>query len=529
MKGKIAFFVMLFLAFGLYTTTYAMFKTSKSGVGSLSAAKWSVKFSTGSTEITENTVIPLSNITWNNELGNVADGKIAPGSYTTFNILIDASGTETSVDYKVKTTFTSSNFEVTIGDGTIRDSGTIAYSDNDEDMKLLVPIRVEWLGNTNDDSNKNILDLSFKNTSLDIPIEVVVAQKLDNNRRLYAARPRSITYASVSNGASINTKIKKLAGNSKTYKTDIDSNVKAIVRSNTLSEANRTDYNRISTDTSEYEAYIWYENGTIYYYTEADRIRLNSDSGYLFSGLSNLTSLDLTNFDTSNVTNMAGMLQNCYKLKSIDLSYFNTSKVTDMSYLFWSCKALERLDLSNFDTSKVTNMYGMFYDAESLVYLNVSSFDTSKVTNMASMFGNLYKLEYLDITNFNTSKVTTLANMFNGCRSLKRINVSNFDTKNVTNMSRVFASCYSLYELDISSFDTRNVTTMEAMLNDLHTIRTIFVSDKFVLTKVKNGERMFKNDYYLVGGNGTTYNENRINLNYAYVDTDERIGYFTLK
>lgn len=529
MKGKIAFFVMLFLAFGLYTTTYAMFKTSKSGTGSLSAAKWSVKFSTGSTEITENTVIPLSNITWNNELGNVADGKIAPGSYTTFNILIDASGTETSVDYKINTTFTSSNFEVTIGNTTVKDSGTIAYSDNDEEMKLLVPVRVEWLGNISDDKNKNVYDLSFKNTTLEIPIEVVVAQKLDNNRRLYAARPRSITYASVASGPSINTKIKKLAGNTKTYKTDIDSRVKAIVRSNTLSEANRTDNNRISTNTSEYETYIWYEDGTIYYYTEADKIRLNSDSSYLFSGLSSLTSLDLSNFDSSNVTNMNGMFQDCSKLKTINLSNLDTSKVTNMSYMFWGCKSLERMDLSNFDTSKVTNMFGMFYNDNNLVYLNVSSFNTSKVTNMASMFGNLYKLEYLDITTFDTSKVTTLANMFNGCRSLKKINVSNFDTKNVTNMSRVFASCYSLYELDISSFDTSKVTTMEAMLNDLHTIRTIYVSDKFVLTKVTNGERMFKNDYYLKGGNGTTYDENRINLNYAYVDTNERIGYFTLK
>jgi len=243
--------------------------------------------------------------------------------------------------------------------------------------------------------------------------------------------------------------MKALAGNTKTGTGDKDAYIKNFKRVNVIPNQYKNVNYIISTNTSEYEAYIWYEDGTIYYYTEADKIRLNSDSSYLFSGLSSLTSLDLSNFDSSNVTNMNGMFQDCSKLKTINLSNLDTSKVTNMSYMFWGCKSLERMDLSNFDTSKVTNMFGMFYNDNNLVYLNVSS------------------------------------------------------------------------------FNTRNVTTMEAMLNDLHTIRTIYVSDKFVSTKVTNGERMFKNDYYLKGGNGTTYDENRINLNYAYVDTNERIGYFT--
>ena len=39
----------------------------------------------------------------------------------------------------------------------------------------------------------------------------------------------------------------------------------------------------------------------------------------MFSGCSGLTSLDLSNFNTSNVIKMSGMFQNCYNLKELNL------------------------------------------------------------------------------------------------------------------------------------------------------------------------------------------------------------------
>ena len=43
------------------------------------------------------------------------------------------------------------------------------------------------------------------------------------------------------------------------------------------------------------------------------------------------------------------------------------------------------LDLSSFDTSNVTSMWGMFYNSQATT-LDLSSFDTSKVTDMSDMF-----------------------------------------------------------------------------------------------------------------------------------------------
>ena len=50
-----------------------------------------------------------------------------------------------------------------------------------------------------------------------------------------------------------------------------------------------------------------------------------------------------------------------------------------MDELFYNCISLQSLDLSNFITSNVTNMNKMFYNCNSLIKLNLSNFITSQV------------------------------------------------------------------------------------------------------------------------------------------------------
>lgn len=75
----------------------------------------------------------------------------------------------------------------------------------------------------------------------------------------------------------------------------------------------------------------------------------------LFSGCSNLKSVDLSGLDTSKVTYMDRMFEGCRSLTSLDLSGLDTSHVTDMSWMFEDCSSLTGLDLSGLDTSKVEN------------------------------------------------------------------------------------------------------------------------------------------------------------------------------
>ena len=176
----------------------------------------------------------------------------------------------------------------------------------------------------------------------------------------------------------------------------------------------------------------------------------------MFEGCSSLTSLDLSLFDTSKVTNMTNMFAYCSKLTSLDVSYFDTSKVTNMDNMFYGCSSLTSLDLSLFDTSKVTNMDNMFHGCSSLTSLDVSHFDTSEVTDMANMFAYCSKLTSLDVSHFDTSEVIDMKQMFY-CSKLTSLDVSHFDTSEVIDMKQMFYGCSSLTSLDV--FANQNTFT----------------------------------------------------------------------
>ena len=185
----------------------------------------------------------------------------------------------------------------------------------------------------------------------------------------------------------------------------------------------------------------------------------------MFYGLSNITYVDLSFFNTSNVTSTVSMFEGCSSLMSINLSNFDTSNVTFMNSMFSQCFSLKTLNLSNFDTSNVISMNAMFYECVSLTSLNLTNFNTSKVTYMRSMFHGCVSLISLDLSNFDTSNVIDMYQMFYKCARLISLNLNNFDTSNVIDMYQMFYQCESLISLNLSNFDTLNVTSMTWMFD----------------------------------------------------------------
>ena len=238
----------------------------------------------------------------------------------------------------------------------------------------------------------------------------------------------------------------------------------------------------------------------------------------MFYNSKSLTNIDVSGFDTSKVVNMDNMFQGCANLINLDLSNFNTSKVTSMKFLFWGCNLLINLNLENFNTSNITNMQQMFMGCHSLKYLNLSSFDTNKVTNMVLMFQECENLESIDLSSFNTRNVTGMNGMFYNCHNLETLDLSNFDTSNVTNMSSMFWECNSLKSIDVSSFNTSKVTTMGGIFEGCTNLKNINLSNfdtsnvtemtsmfawsgfetldlsNFNTSKVTNMTQMFRND-----------------------------------
>ena len=218
--------------------------------------------------------------------------------------------------------------------------------------------------------------------------------------------------------------------------------------------------------------------------------------GGMFQSCRGLQQLDISNFDTSLVTNMSQMFDSCYYLNQLDLSSFNTSSVTNMSHMFASCYRLQSLDLSSFNTSSVTNMMSMFSGCYSLQNLNLSNFNTSNVTAMTSMFENCHSLQNLDLSSFSTSNVTTIQGMFANCYSLQQVNLSSFNTGSVKSMSSTFTSCYSLRNLDISNFDTSALTKMGNMFSGCYSLQNLDLSS-FNTSSVTNMSSVFDSCYTL--------------------------------
>ena len=248
----------------------------------------------------------------------------------------------------------------------------------------------------------------------------------------------------------------------------------------------------IEDEDSDYEIKLWLDptDKTAYYYTEPEKVYLNENSSGMFfhedppaqyldtlgNWFNNIRDIDLSNFDTSRVTDMNYMFWNMHSLTSLNLSNFNTSKVTNMSSMFYNMRNLTSLDLSNFDTSNVTNMKAMFHNSWSLTSLNLSNFNTSKVTKMESMFDNT-GLTSLNLSNFDTSNVTNMRRMFAFMRNLTTLDLSNFDTSKVTDMNRMFNSMPNLTSLNLSNFDTSNVTEMGGMFERMSSLTTLNLSN----------------------------------------------------
>ena len=229
----------------------------------------------------------------------------------------------------------------------------------------------------------------------------------------------------------------------------------------------------------------------------------------MFYGCNNLTNVDVSGFDTSQVTDIRGMFYGCSSLTSLDVSSFDTSQVTDMEYMFFGCSGLTSLDVSGFATGQVTDMGFMFSGCSGLTNLDISGLDTSQVTNMNSMFFGCSSLTSLDVSGFATSQVTDMYGMFYSCSSLANLDVGGLDTSQVTNMNSIFSGCSGLTSLDVSGFDTRQVTNMGYMFSGCSGLTSLDVSG-FDTSQVENMWFMFSGCSGLTSLDVSGFNTSRV-------------------
>ena len=333
--------------------------------------------------------------------------------------------------------------------------------------------------------------------------------------------------AVMTNGPDFNTRVGNLDPNP-AYYSGPDSmltkpSIKAFKRSTATPTISVSAINVEDPDTSDYEIKAWYNaaDQSVYYYAPGSTTYLNSNSKGMFQWFTKMETIDLSGFDTSEVTSMNTMFYTMNSLKSIDVSGFNTSNVIDMYAMFDQTGVIEQLNVSSFDTSNVTDMKWMFFGLNKLKKLNLTNFNTSKVTNMYGMFdamtdvseikfgtnfntrnvtnmGRMFSrtssIQQLDLSHFNTGNVTAMNDMFSLMTSLTQINFgANFDTSNVTDMTGMFYQSTSLVNLDLSHFNTRKVKSMISMFSQMSGLTILDISN-FETPSLENAGSMFAID-----------------------------------
>lgn len=220
----------------------------------------------------------------------------------------------------------------------------------------------------------------------------------------------------------------------------------------------------------------------------------------MFEGCINLSSVDLTNLDTTGVSNFNSMFKNCKSLANLDVSELNTTSALDMRYMFDGCTKLMSLDLSSISTVNATNMYRMFAGCKSLTSLNLSGLKTSKVVNFSNIFLNCEKLKTLDVSGMDVSKAINLSGMFGGCKSLTSLDLTNFKTTRANEMSYLFDGCTSLTTLKFTTIDTSNASNLSYMFRGCSSLKTLDLTH-FNTAKANNLSGMFYGCYGLTSLN----------------------------
>ncbi|MBR3164248.1 BspA family leucine-rich repeat surface protein [Candidatus Saccharibacteria bacterium] len=155
--------------------------------------------------------------------------------------------------------------------------------------------------------------------------------------------------------------------------------------------------------------YMWFDNGTIYYYSEADNIYMNSNSAHMFRGMRNLADIDgVSALNTTYVEVMGGMFANDTSLVNLSpLANWDTGNVKGMRYMFGTVRSGSDLDdeknymsytdlspLANWNTQSVVDMFCIFKNARRITTLApIGGWNVSNLVMAEQMFNRTTSLE----------------------------------------------------------------------------------------------------------------------------------------
>lgn len=232
-----------------------------------------------------------------------------------------------------------------------------------------------------------------------------------------------------------------------------------------------------------------------------------------FSGYTNATRFDVSNFDASTVTSLNDMFHGMKSLTGIDLSQLDvkhirkfgalfcgcesltsvvlpttSDKTIYLDDMFWGCKSLKSIDLSPLSASSIGSTKYMFYSCESLEKIDLSCLNGENVAYVTYMFAGDTNLKEIVWGDFAPQKIRHCNAMFKNCSSLTSIDLSGWaksETVKFARMKEMCSGCKNLQSIDLSSFyftDLYDATSAFAGCEKLQTVKlgSIDVQDEYL-------------------------------------------------
>lgn len=139
---------------------------------------------------------------------------------------------------------------------------------------------------------------------------------------------------------------------------------------------------------------------------------------------------------------MTQMFSGCAQLTSLNLSYFDTSSVTNMLELFRDCSSLEYLDISYFDFGNLDSFSFMFNGADNIKFINLYNVQNySTLKEAISGYSNLNKKNNLTVCQSNLIVINPDAS-YNCCRYNFEINECNIVPTTFLDSNIIYDSTY---------------------------------------------------------------------------------------
>ena len=308
--------------------------------------------------------------------------------------------------------------------------------------------------------------------------------------------------ATTLDGETLNARMKVLAGKKNADCYEVDTKITAIQHSiqEPSDEIKTNPTSLVSTEDSEVPVYMWFEDGTIKWWSAANSVVANSNLNYLCHYMTNLIDISgLSDLDTKDVTSMRSTFSACNNLTDLTaLKRWDTRNLIDVSCIFSRCTSLSDLTpLASWNTNNITNMGDMFKECINLLNLNpLTNWNTSNVTSMNNMFFQCASLASLTpIANWDTDNLTTMSDMFYECTSLVNLTpLTNWNTEKVVNMNGIFNRCSSIVDLSpLASWNTGNVTTMRYMFSGCTKLANPSAINNWDISSVTAFKYMFQN------------------------------------